>query len=76
MKTAAFVKSFGLEFLEVSPGSKAGLSSRNTRWTGAGEFAEASDGVLKKHAVDYLDGCREELADLQDRLFADDRIRF
>src|SRR6185369_10199284 len=34
---------------------------------------EASDGVLKKHAVDYLDGCREELADLQDRLFADDR---
>ncbi len=73
MKTAAFVKSFGLEFLEVSPGSKAGLSSRNTRWTGAGEFGEASDGVLKKHAVDYLDGCREELADLQDRLFADDR---
>ena len=38
MKTAEFVKSFGLEFLEVSPGSKAGLSSRNTRWTGAGEL--------------------------------------
>ena len=73
MKTAEFVKSFGLKFLEVAPGSKAGLSGRNTRWAGTAEFAQAGDGVLKKETVTYLDGCREELAELQDRLYADDR---
>ncbi len=73
MKTAEFVKSFGLDFLKVAPGSKAGLADRDTAWMGTPEMRELGERSLKKHAVAYLDGCREELADLQERLYADDR---
>jgi len=73
MKTAEFVQSFGLKFLEVAPGSKAGLSRRDTRWSATPELEGLDDGAIKKQAVDYLEGCRQELADLRDRLYADDR---
>jgi PPK2 family polyphosphate:nucleotide phosphotransferase len=40
---------------------------------GTSEIRALGDSTLKKHATDYLDGCREELADLQERIYADDR---
>ncbi len=73
MRTAEFVESFGLDFLEVTAGAKAGLAGRDTAWMGTPEMRELGERTLKKHASDYLDGCREELADLQERLYADDR---
>ena len=73
MKTAQFVERIGLEFLKVAPGEPARLSERDTGWMGTAELAELGEERLKEHARAYLEECREELAELQEKLYADDR---
>jgi PPK2 family polyphosphate:nucleotide phosphotransferase len=73
MKTEDFVKRTGLDFLKVEPGSKAGLAKRDTAWMGTAEMRELGEETLKKHAKAYLEECRKELAELQEKLYADDR---
>jgi PPK2 family polyphosphate:nucleotide phosphotransferase len=74
MKTSEIVKSTGLDFLKVKPGSKAGLAKRNTAWMGTPEMRELGDAELKNRAKEYLEDCRKELSDLQEKLYADDRF--
>jgi PPK2 family polyphosphate:nucleotide phosphotransferase len=74
MKTAQFVEQTGLAFLKVKPGSKAGLAGRDTAWMGTPEMRELGEDRLKQHAKDYLEECREELAEIQEKLYADDRF--
>jgi PPK2 family polyphosphate:nucleotide phosphotransferase len=74
MKTAQFVQETGLEFLKVAPGSQARLARRDTAWMGTAELRELGEEELKKHAKEYLEECREELAEIQEKLYADDRF--
>jgi PPK2 family polyphosphate:nucleotide phosphotransferase len=74
MKTAQFVERTGLDFLTVKPGSKAGLACRDTAWMGTPEMRELGEEELKRHAKHYLQECREELAEIQEKLYADDRF--
>jgi PPK2 family polyphosphate:nucleotide phosphotransferase len=74
MKTADFVKSTGLDFLKVKPGSKAALDKRDTAWMGTAEMRELGEAELKNRAKEYLEDCRKELSDMQERLYADDRF--
>ncbi|HVG80814.1 MAG TPA: DNA gyrase subunit A, partial [Methylomirabilota bacterium] len=67
MKTAQFVERTGLDFLTVKPGSKAGLARRDTAWMGTPEMRELGEEELKKHAKHYLQECREELAEIQEK---------
>ncbi|HXV26362.1 MAG TPA: polyphosphate kinase 2 family protein [Alphaproteobacteria bacterium] len=73
MKTAEFVKGTGLEFLQVTPGSPARIRERDTGWMGTPEMCALGEAKLKDQAKDYLEDCRKELSDLQERLYADDR---
>ncbi len=73
MKTAEFVKSTGLEFLKVAPGSPARIRERDTGWTGTPAMRTLGEARLMDQAKGYLEDCREELSDLQERLYADDR---
>ena len=74
MKTSDFVKSTGLDFLKVKPGSKAALDKRDTAWMGTAEMRELGEAELKNRAKEYLEDCRKELSDMQERLYADDRF--
>jgi PPK2 family polyphosphate:nucleotide phosphotransferase len=73
MKTAQFVERIGLDFLKVTPGQPARLSERDTGWMGTAELEELGEESLKKHARDYLEDCRKELSEIQEKLYADDR---
>jgi PPK2 family polyphosphate:nucleotide phosphotransferase len=73
MKTADFVGRVGLDFLKVAPGQPAGLAARDTGWMDTADLRELGEETLKKHARGYLEDCRKELSEIQEKLYADDR---
>jgi PPK2 family polyphosphate:nucleotide phosphotransferase len=59
--------------LRVEPGTAADLRGRDTAWTGGPDFEGLSDKKLKKEAKAILTAGVEELAEMQELLWASDR---
>ena len=59
--------------LVVEPGTKAGLTHRDPAWDGDGRFRHFDKATLKDRAAVLLEQHRQELADAQELLYADDR---
>ena len=57
----------------VEPGKKARLANRDTAWTGTARHAGLDREELKNSAVERLAANVKQLADAQERLYADDR---
>jgi PPK2 family polyphosphate:nucleotide phosphotransferase len=62
-----------LDTLRVAPGEAAGLSTRDTGWTGGGDFEHLSADELDSTAKKRLKKGIEQLAEAQELLWADDR---
>jgi PPK2 family polyphosphate:nucleotide phosphotransferase len=62
-----------LDTLRVRPGEPAGLSARDTGWTGGGDFDHLSADELDSTAKKRLTKGIEQLAEAQELLWADDR---
>jgi PPK2 family polyphosphate:nucleotide phosphotransferase len=58
--------------LRIAPGEKAGLTGRDTGWTGGDEYAELSPDKLKSTAKKILAQGIERLVDAQELLWASD----
>jgi PPK2 family polyphosphate:nucleotide phosphotransferase len=61
-----------LSELLVDPGRNADLAGRDTAWSGLGELAHLSSGVLDATARTVLDRGVQELAEAQEQLWASD----
>jgi PPK2 family polyphosphate:nucleotide phosphotransferase len=61
------------DVLMVEPGTAADLDRRDTAWTGGTDFEGLSESKLKKDAKRILATGVEELADMQELLWASDR---
>jgi PPK2 family polyphosphate:nucleotide phosphotransferase len=59
--------------LVVEPGKKAGLQDRDPAWDGDGRFRRFDKATLKNRAAELLDEHRQQLAEAQELLYADDR---
>ena len=59
--------------LVVEPGKKAGLQDRDPAWDGDGRFRHFDKATLKNRAAELLEEHRQQLADAQELLYADDR---
>ena len=59
--------------LKVEPGTSADLQRRDTAWSGGADFEGLSDKKLKKEAKAILAAGVEELAEMQELLWAADR---
>ncbi len=57
----------------VAPGARIDLASQPTTWTGTPAMAALSERKLKKSAKKFLKARVADLADAQERLYADDR---
>ncbi len=61
-----------IDELRVTPGTKANLASRDTRWSGGGEYASLSHDELDARAKEVLAEGIEQLKDAQELLWASD----
>lgn len=57
----------------ITPNLRVRLGELETAWQGPPEYAELSDKQLKKHAKKFIEDQVEELADVQERLYASDQ---
>jgi PPK2 family polyphosphate:nucleotide phosphotransferase len=74
MKNGTFADRIDVAALQIRPGSPAGLDRRKTAWRGGGNGEEGRrNGALKRQAKDRLAASREELAEIQERLYTADR---
>jgi PPK2 family polyphosphate:nucleotide phosphotransferase len=62
-----------LKEVKVEPGTRAALHDRDPAWSGGPDFESLSEKELKAEARDVLDQGVEELSELQEKLWADDR---
>ncbi len=56
----------------IAPGTRVDAAALSTRWQARGRYADLTDKKLKKKAKAFLKDQREELADVQERLYASD----
>ncbi len=57
----------------ITPNLRVRLGDLETAWQGPPKYAELSDKQLKKHAKKFIEDQVEELADVQERLYASDQ---
>jgi len=57
----------------ITPNLRVRLGDLETAWQGPPKYAELSDKQLKKHAKKIIEDQVEELADVQERLYASDQ---
>ncbi|MEM7425914.1 MAG: polyphosphate kinase 2 family protein [Pseudomonadota bacterium] len=62
-----------LDQFRVEPGSSFDLAAQDTAWMGTPEMQDLGEKKLKKAAKKFLKERIEELADAQERLYADDK---
>jgi PPK2 family polyphosphate:nucleotide phosphotransferase len=62
-----------LQAVLVEPGAKAGLADRDPAWSGGVEFDGLNEKELKAEARAILAAGTEDLSDMQEKLWADDR---
>jgi PPK2 family polyphosphate:nucleotide phosphotransferase len=74
MQDASFADRIDVAALQIRPESTAGLVRRKTAWRRGGNGKEGRrNGALKSQAKQHLAACREELAEIQERLYTADR---
>ena len=73
MSAGDFLSRKALDALRVAPGKPAGLARRETAWQGNGKSRKPDRRELKKRAQAYLEERRNQLAEAQELLYADDR---
>ncbi len=69
----ALSKDISLDQFRVDPGEAFDLAAQDTAWMGTPEMQELGEKKLKKTAKKFLKDRIEELADAQERLYADDK---